>query len=144
VNLSIGMTGISRTLFLLALVAISRPALAQSCGEGLPAPIRTASSERYVVAWRTTPANPPVGQHFVVDLAVCPKAGVPAPTVVRVDATMPDHRHGMNYKPTVTASAPGRFRAEGLMFHMPGRWQFVFEVGDGRRADRVTADETLK
>jgi hypothetical protein len=50
----------------------------------------------------------------------------------------------MNYKPTVTASAPGRFRAEGLMFHMPGRWQFVFEVGDGRRSDRVTADETLK
>jgi hypothetical protein len=137
-------SGFSRTLVASIIAAIAAPAYAQSCGDGLAAPIRTASSERYVVAWRTTPANPPVGQHFVVDLAVCPKAGVPAPTVVRVDATMPDHRHGMNYKPTVTASAPGRFRAEGLMFHMPGRWQFVFEVGDGRRVDRVTADETLK
>ena len=22
----------------------------------------------------------------------------------------------------------GRYRAEGLMFHMPGRWEFLFEV----------------
>lgn len=139
-------SGLSRTTFVavLAAFACSAPAFAQDCGAGLGGAVRTASSDRYVVAWRTDPAKLAVGQHFVVDLAVCPKAGAPAPTLVRVDATMPDHRHGMNYKPTVAATAPGRFRAEGLLFHMPGRWQFAFELSDGRRVDRVTADEVLR
>jgi cytochrome c peroxidase len=41
---------------------------------------------------------------------------------------MPEHRHGMNYAPEVKPLGPGRWRAEGLMFHMPGKWEFVFEV----------------
>ena len=57
------------------------------------------------------------------------------PENVAVDAWMPEHRHGMNYRPTVTRLAPGRWRAEGLMFHMPGRWELVFTV-DGERLAR--------
>jgi len=45
---------------------------------------------------------------------------------------MPEHRHGMNYRPEVKPLAPGRWRAEGLLFHMPGKWEFVFVV-DGER-----------
>ena len=52
---------------------------------------------------------------------------------------MPEHRHGMNYKPEVKRLAPGRWRAEGLMFHMPGKWEFVFTV-DG---ERMTSDFPL-
>ena len=32
----------------------------------------------------------------------------------------------MNYRPTVQALGDGRFTAEGLVFHMPGRWRFLF------------------
>jgi cytochrome c peroxidase len=84
-----------------------------------------------VLAYR---AAPEVGKHFSVDIAVCAKNG-PAPRTLKIDANMPDHRHGMNYRPTVKPAGPGRWQAEGLMFHMPGKWQFVFFV-EGERLSR--------
>ena len=52
---------------------------------------------------------------------------------------MPEHRHGMNYAPEVKATGPGRWRAEGLMFHMPGKWEFVFEVRAAGKSDRLVS-----
>ena len=34
--------------------------------------------------------------------------------------------------PAVKALGQGLYRAEGLMFHMPGRWELVFELRDGQ------------
>jgi hypothetical protein len=48
--------------------------------------------------------------------------------LLRVDATMPEHRHGMNYRPTVKPLGDGRWRAEGLLWHMSGRWQLRLDV----------------
>jgi len=79
-------------------------------------------------------AAPEVGKHFSVDIAACAKNG-PAPKALKIDAQMPEHRHGMNYKPTVKAVGPGRWQAEGLLFHMPGKWEFVFFV-EGERMSR--------
>ncbi len=72
-----------------------------------------------------------VGEHFALELAVCP-----APGELLVDAWMPEHRHGMNYRPSVTALGGGRYRAEGLLFHMPGRWEFLFELRGGGGTER--------
>ena len=88
-------------------------------------------SPRYVVLYRASP-EPRVGEHFALEFAVCP-----APEVVRVDATMPEHRHGMNYRPTVMAQSGGRYRAEGLMFHMGGRWELVFELRSRGGTERL-------
>jgi hypothetical protein len=41
---------------------------------------------------------------------------------------MPEHRHGMNYQTSVVPHGDGGYRAEGLLFHMPGRWELVFEL----------------
>ena len=79
-----------------------------------------------------------------VELAVCPKPDAQPVAGLRVDATMPEHRHGMNYRPSVRQVSPGRWRAEGLMFHMPGRWEFVFQPHDGRREDRLTVSEDVR
>ena len=62
---------------------------------------------------------------------------------LEVDAHMPAHRHGMNYLPSVTTSSAGRHRAEGLMFHMPGRWEFVFVLRAGGAVERLTHAVTL-
>ena len=123
-------------------LAIADVALA--CGGAAPTPKRTAESPRYVVAWQTTPAPPVVGEHFVVDLTVCPKPGVKRPSSVRIDAQMPEHRHGMNYRPSLVAAGGERYRAQGLMFHMPGRWVMTFELSDGAATDRLTAEMVLK
>jgi len=123
-----------------ALAIVAGPACAQvECGASLPGPAARAEDARYVVAYALTPATVAVGAHFVVDFAVCPRAGAPAPEEVRIDATMPEHRHGMNYRPEVTQVAPGLYRAQGMLFHMPGRWDLTFDVVARGRADRLTA-----
>jgi len=61
-----------------------------------------------------------------------------------VDAWMPEHRHGMNYKPSVVALGAGRYRADGLMFHMSGRWEFVFEVRTAGKIERLAHSVRLE
>ena len=56
---------------------------------------------------------------------------------LRVDARMPAHQHGMNYKPTVSSTGANRYKADGLMFHMPGRWELMFEVEAGGKTDKL-------
>ena len=110
---------------------------AQTCGETLPGDRHTVENSHYVLAYATTPDPIAVGQHFVVDFAVCPRGNASAPQAVRIDANMPEHRHGMNYRPGVTVARPGTYHAEGLLFHMPGRWEFVFELGPERLTHSV-------
>ena len=93
-------------------------------------------SSRYVVAFQATPE---VGKFFALEIAACSKPGSPAPENLKVDAHMPEHRHGMNYAPAVKQTAPGRWRAEGLMFHMPGKWEFVFELRAAGKTDRMAS-----
>jgi len=89
-------------------------------------------SARHLVLYRTRPAPLKVGQHFSVEFAVCP-----TPESVRIDAGMPEHKHGMNYRPTVTATGEGRYRADGLMLHMAGKWELVFEVRAKDSVERI-------
>jgi hypothetical protein len=103
-------------------------------------------SPRYLLAWRAQPAAIAVGRHFAIDFVVCAKAGASQPQSLRVDAQMPEHRHGMNYKAVVSPVAgegAGRYRAEGLMFHMAGRWELSFELR-GTETERLTAEVTLR
>ena len=117
------------------LFALLAPA-AQACE--LPGgAAQSVKSQTYTVLYRTAPLR--VGEHFAVEFAVCP-----APESVRVDAWMPDHRHGMNYKPTVAARGGGRYLAEGLMFHMAGRWEFVFELRSGGKTERLVHSVRLE
>ncbi len=83
-------------------------------------------SPRYVLAFKVSEVV--VGRHFSIDISSCSKSENPEPESLKVDAHMPEHRHGMNYAPSVAKLGPGRWRAEGLMLHMPGNWEFVFEL----------------
>jgi hypothetical protein len=102
----------------------------------LPPGVRV-DSERLALSYRTLPAKIAVGQHFVLELAACPKQGAALPERVKLDAHMPEHRHGMNYQPSLKPLGGGRYRSEGWLFHMPGRWEFVFDLGGERLAHSV-------
>lgn len=81
-------------------------------------------------AWSPAGAPIAVGRPFAIEVRLCPADAV----LARVDAVMPEHRHGMNYRPGVKALGAGRWRAEGLLFHMAGRWELRLDVDrDGRR-----------
>jgi hypothetical protein len=103
------------------------------------APLGRVETTSLVLAYRAVPAPVAVGKHFAVETLVCTRTG-PAPTALRVDAEMPEHRHGMNYRAKVVPQGAGRWRAEGLLFHMPGRWRFVFDVESGAQRERLTHD----
>ena len=90
----------------------------------------------HVIAWRA-PQPLPLAEFFSLELAACARDGTVEPP--RVDATMPEHGHGMNYRPRVTALGAGRYRAEGLLLHMPGRWQLSFGIGGGDRRETLSA-----
>ena len=92
-------------------------------------------SPRYGLAYKATGIS--VAQHFTLEIEVCAKSGSPVPESLKVDAHMPEHRHGMNYAAEVKPLGPGRWRAEGLMFHMPGKWEFVFEIRAAGTSDRM-------
>jgi hypothetical protein len=106
------------------------------------APRGRTEADGVVVVFRTVPASIELGRHFAVEAVLCADAG--APTLTRVDATMPEHRHGMNYRPTLAPKGDGRYVAEGFLFHMPGRWQLIFDVARGERRSRLTTDLQLE
>jgi hypothetical protein len=100
-----------------------------------PAPADGAllSAGAVQAAWRVDGAAIAVGRHFTLLVQVCP-AEV---QLLKVDASMPAHRHGMNYRPGLVALGDGRWRAEGLMFHMAGAWELRFDVEAGGRTEHL-------
>ena len=100
-------------------------------------------SEHYLMAFRPDPLRIEVGEPFALVLNVCTRNGGAA-ELLAADANMPEHRHGMNYRATIVAKGDGRFRAEGFLFHMPGRWEITFDVRAGDDSERLTHDIILK
>ena len=100
-------------------------------------------SGQFMVAFRPEPLQIEVGEPFALLFNVCTKRGEPA-ELVALDAQMPEHRHGMNYRPAIVAAGEGRFRAEGLVFHMPGRWEITMDVRQGDTSDRLSHDIIVK
>ena len=115
-----------------ALVLLPIAAAASAAGECTarlkPARAMQAERDGYAVAFAPRPAPLATGRHFALDIAVCPPAGGSAPRGLRVDADMPAHQHGMNYRASITTRGAGLYRAEGLLLHMPGRWRFLFDL----------------
>lgn len=131
-----------RSIAFILSIAAAITAVAQGCPELAGA--RKVESDRYVLSYRTLPEQVAVSRHFAIEMAVCPKGGQPAPESVRVDGFMPEHNHGMNYRAVVKPAGAGRYDAAGLMFHMPGRWDFIFEVRGGGKTDRMTSTVMLQ
>jgi YtkA-like protein len=128
-----------RSLLAIALAGVmpDAGAGAWACGDELGS-ARRLEGDRYVVAYVTVPAPIVAGAHFVVDFVVCARAGIATPDSVRVDAMMPEHRHGMNYRPEIVAAKNGRYRAHGLLFHMSGRWDLTFDLSTATGTERLT------
>ena len=86
---------------------------------------RIEAPDGTTIAWRAEPAGAGVDRHFALEIRACAKVPI---TELSVDAQMPEHRHGMNYKPSISKLGDNAWRADGLLFHMPGKWELVFAV----------------
>ena len=89
------------------------------------------------------PAAPEVGRFFALDLRFCGDDAPLSPERLRLDAVMPAHGHGMNYRARVRERAAGRYAVDGLLFHMPGEWRVRIDFVLRERAQRVELDYEL-
>jgi YtkA-like len=104
-------------------------------------------SDRYMIAMRPDPIRIEVGLPFALLMNVCTKGG-DAAELVAVEATMPEHKQGMNDATKIHNSGSGRYRVEGMLFDMPGNWEVAFDVRPegqaGGEIQRLTHDFVVK
>jgi hypothetical protein len=98
-----------------------------ACVDGKSDHRYSANSADYIVGFTPSLLPIPTSKQFNVAFEVCPLNGKPAPSGVKIDADMPAHKHGMNYKARVSQT-PNGYLAEGMMFHMRGKWRVIFEL----------------
>ena len=89
------------------------------------------------VAYRFDPPSLKVGQFFAAEVIACRAPGGEPVRDVKIDATMPAHGHGMNYRPSSTRTGDGRYRFRGLMLHMPGAWQITVDLVQATKRTRL-------
>ena len=75
-------------------------------------------------AWHAEAGAIAVGRPFAIIVLLCPADA----QLLRVDASMPEHRHGMNYRTSLKPLGDGRWRVEGLLWHMSGRWELRLDL----------------
>ena len=87
------------------------------------------------LAYATQPPKVESDKMFSVVIHLCSRQAIER---ITVDAHMPEHRHGMNYKPRMVQNPDGSYHATGFLFHMPGKWEFVFEVRADGEVERFS------
>ena len=88
------------------------------------------------------PLNEPFAMHVhVIDTATGePLEGADA---VTLDARMPIHGHGMLRDVELVEREGGGYRAEGLLLHMVGPWEFHVDVQRGPLLERAQVEYEL-
>lgn len=102
---------------------------------------RPSDGGDFYVVYSPTPDPVPLNQLFRLELALFEGSDRSQPAAdaeVLVRGWMPEHEHGMNLVPEVHPLGGGRFSVEGMLFHMPGRWQLIVEVRRHGAAEHAT------
>ena len=50
----------------------------------------------------------------------------------------------MNVAPTISQTAPGEWRADNMLFHMPGYWEIYFDLHEAGRLERAQVEATIE
>ena len=138
--------GIYRAVSLASLIVLAAtPALADHCPKdrlgALPEKVADGGT---TIGYRTDPAEIRIGKPFSIEVVACTHGEKRmAPSRIRVDAGMPMHGHGMNYTPSKKKIGPGHSTFDGMVFHMPGKWQITFDVFEGDKRQRLTRKVTI-
>jgi hypothetical protein len=136
------MTGgaVALAVAVLAAAALASPAFACPAAEQ---GFRRLTSSEAEVAYRWDPAELKVGRFFAAEVIACKVPHAEPVREIRLDATMPAHGHGMNYRPAAKSTAPGHYRFTGLMLHMAGTWRVTIDLVQGNKRVRLTHDLKL-
>ena len=104
---------------------------------------RSSNDGSYYVAFDADPTTIPLNEMFSLEVDVFDgedRDRAAIGVALAADADMPAHRHGMVRVPRITEVAPGRFQVEGMLFHMPGRWELYLDVTRAGITERAQFD----
>jgi hypothetical protein len=83
--------------------------------------------EEHLVSIKLETVPVPISKPFAVEIVVCSNDAEIIDRVV-IDAIMPAHKHGMNYRPEIRKVDEVTYKASGMFFHMPGEWRISVDV----------------
>lgn len=103
---------------------------------------RSKASDRGLYSVAIEPEGGQVRQNelqaWVVTLTDAADAPVEGATIT-LDGGMPEHNHGLPTSPAVTAeTGAGKYRIEGVKFHMSGWWQLKLAISAAAGPDAAT------
>ncbi|MDG2054215.1 MAG: FixH family protein [Phycisphaerales bacterium] len=99
-----------------------------------------SNAGNYLVQFASSPDPMPVSELCELKVRVLrPNGKVIATEDLQLfaDAAMPHHGHGMNVVPQVEAQNDGLFLVDGMLFHMPGRWELYFDITENDVTERA-------
>lgn len=106
--------------------------------EPVPAAARVIEGPRFKLVVLSEPMPIPLNAPFALDIRLCDARMAELPPLVRADAWMPAHRHGMNYAPAIAKLDWAHYRADGFLLHMPGEWEFIFDFAGLEQNERLS------
>jgi hypothetical protein len=101
-------------------------------------------SDDHAIALAADPPDIAIGRIFAADIIACRSDGTPFDGEMSLNASMPAHGHGMNNAAQIRRIGPGRYRAEGLMVHMPGLWRIQLQLSDEGSGDDLEAEVSVQ
>lgn len=126
------------------LICLMAPAPAWACSFAPGTlPVFSTDGSDLVAGVDLKPEEIKIGQPFGFHISVC-ASNVVDITKLKVDATMPAHKHGMNYEPSLKHLSGNSFRADGLVFHMPGTWEVELRAWQGEQDSRMAFTVDVK
>ena len=138
-----GALGFAVKAFRCAAVLLAAAALAASAWADCAAPAAGAqliNDGAVQAAWQPETGPITVGRPFALLVTLCPVDA----QLLRVGASMPEHRHGMNYRASIKPLSDGRWRVEGLLWHMSGRWELSLDLQSQGQVHRLRQSVTLQ
>jgi hypothetical protein len=106
---------------------------------------RVRSGQRFRIAYAPVPAGDvPLNRLHAWDVVVTDLDGRAVEDAqLWLRGGMPQHVHGLGSAPAIAPLGHGRFRVDGLRFHMPGWWRIEMIVKAGEQEESVFFDLML-
>lgn len=115
----------------------------EMCGSESGIQLSGSKDAPWTIRIQVNPKTIPLNAPFDATVTICSQSER-LPTRLVVDATMPAHKHGMNYKVTAASVDDRTYGVNNLLFHMPGVWRLEVTAYDNGRPHRFTHDVELQ
>lgn len=126
-----------------SLSAVQVAHAADQCGPETGIQLSGTADAPWTMQIQLNPKDVPLNAPFDATVTVCSQLER-LPSRVTVDATMPVHKHGMNYEPKMERVERRQYQVKNLLFHMPGVWRLEVTAYENDKTYRFTHDVALQ